>query len=182
MSGSRVVHRVGWLPYVLMGLLVGASLLVAGSVDDTPPSNSDRVFALTRTIQCPVCDGQPVAESESVIAREIRRDIAARVDAGETDDEIRAYYAATQGEDVLLTPSSEGVTGLVWILPVVGLVCALAGLVVVFRRWRARPVAHATAEDRALVARALGTAGVPAGVADDDRPSGGPGASPGAAP
>jgi hypothetical protein len=51
------------------------------------------------------------------------------------------------------SPSS-GVAGLVWVLPVAGLVLAIAILVVAFRRWRPPPAAPASAADRLLVAEA----------------------------
>ena len=41
--------------------------------------------------------------------------------------QIRDELAAAYGEQVLLTPGSSGVAGLVWVLPVVALVLALAG-------------------------------------------------------
>jgi cytochrome c-type biogenesis protein CcmH/NrfF len=44
--------------------------------------------------------------------------------------------------------------GLVWITPVVAFVTAVAGLVVVFRRWHLADVAEASDADRLLVERA----------------------------
>ena len=148
-------RHIGWVPYLVMGALVLLALVVGADRGDGPPSDSERVFSLSRTIACPTCDGQSVAESEAPLAKEIRRDIAVRVDTGETDEQILAYYARTQGEDILLTPPSEGVGGLVWVIPVAGAVIALAALAVVFARWRRRPRVHASDADRDLVAHAL---------------------------
>lgn len=155
---ATVTRRVGWAPYLVMAVVLVVALVIGADRGSGPPSDSDRVFALSRSIQCPVCDGQAVAESEAVLAKEIRRDIARRVDAGETDEQIRAYYASTYGEDVLLVPPSEGVGGLVWVIPVAGGVVALLALALVFRRWTRRPQVHATEADRDLVAQALGEA------------------------
>lgn len=155
---ATVTRRVGWAPYLVMAVVLAVALVIGADRGSGPPSDSDRVFALSRSIQCPVCDGQAVAESEAVLAKEIRRDIARRVDAGETDEQIRAYYASTYGDDVLLVPPSEGVGGLVWVVPVAGGVVALLALALVFRRWTRRPQVHATDADRDLVAQALGEA------------------------
>ena len=46
------------------------------------------------------------------------------------------------------------VGGLVWVLPVAGLVAALAGLVVAFRRWRSPSGAPTTPDDIAVAERA----------------------------
>jgi cytochrome c-type biogenesis protein CcmH len=87
----------------------------------------------------------------------MRTEIARRVDAGETDAEIRAYFVSKFGKDILLRPEGHGVTALVWILPVVALVAAVAGLVVAFRRWRPHAVT-VTDDDRRLVDEALRSA------------------------
>lgn len=143
-----------WLPWGLMAVVVGACLAVGLGGGAEPQTNADRVLDLSSSISCPVCDGQSVAESDVAISREIRRDVANRVEQGQTDETILEAYAERYGEGVLLTPSAEGVTGIVWVVPVVALVAALAGLAVAFRRWSG-PARHATAADEALVADAL---------------------------
>ncbi|HEY6698465.1 MAG TPA: cytochrome c-type biogenesis protein CcmH, partial [Acidimicrobiales bacterium] len=80
---------------------------------------------------------------------------AERIDQGASDDAIRDELVATWGESILLTPDSSGVGGLVWVLPVVALVLALAGVAYVFWRWRGTATVHASDADRALVDRAL---------------------------
>jgi cytochrome c-type biogenesis protein CcmH/NrfF len=76
------------------------------------------------------------------------------VDAGETDQQIRAFLVEIYGEDIDYAPSAEGVTGLVWILPPLVAVAAIAGLVVVFRRWRLPEDQSVGDADVALVDRA----------------------------
>jgi cytochrome c-type biogenesis protein CcmH len=151
---SRTRGSVGWAPYAVMAALVVVALAVGGSGGEAS-TDADRVFALSRAIACPQCDGQPVAESQSPVAQEIRADIARRVDAGETDEQIRGYYADTYGQRVLLRPTSEGVAGLVWVLPVASAVAGIAVLAVVSRRWSRRPLPAASETDAELVARAL---------------------------
>lgn len=138
--------------------IVAVAALVFGTLDDSGPrTNSDRVYDLARTINCPQCQGQSVAESDVAIAREIRADIAARVDAGQPDDAIRQAYIDRYGEWIVLTPSGEGLAGLVWVIPVVGVAAATIVLVAAFRGWRAdaADAGIASDEDRAIVERAL---------------------------
>lgn len=147
--------RRSWIPWIPLAFVLVIALAV-GTIGSTgPKSNQDRVFAIAQTIKCPVCQGETVADSNADISRAIRVEIAKRVEQGETDDEIRQYVAQNYQEAVLLTPTSSGVTGLVWVLPVVALILALAGLVYAFRRWSGETVVHATEEDRALVRDAL---------------------------
>jgi cytochrome c-type biogenesis protein CcmH/NrfF len=86
-------------------------------------------------------------------AQEFRARIAELVQQGQTDDEIRAYFDGRY-EDILLTPSAEGINLVVWVLPVVAIAVGIGALVVAFRRWSNEPVVHASDEDRALVAQA----------------------------
>ena len=74
------------------------------------------------------------------------------MEAGESDDEIRAYLISRYGEEYLLTPQATGASSVVWILPVMVIVAAIAGLAVAFRRWRATPSGpELTDADRRLV-------------------------------
>lgn len=145
-------RRLGaWLAIVV----VGASTLVFAAVDEGPPStNADRAYELAKDFACPVCQGQSVAESDVVVARNIRREIRIWVDEGRSDGFIRDQLVANFGEDVDYTPSSDGITALVWILPVVAGAVAAGGLVLVFRRWRLEGELEASDEDTALVAAA----------------------------
>lgn len=154
MSRAR---SAGWL--VLAVVLVGS--LAYGVTADGPRSPGDRARDLAESIACPQCDGQSVADSDSVAARAIRERIDERIDAGRSDADIRDELAAAYGERVLLTPGRSGVSSLVWTLPVVALVVALAGLVVAFRRWRGDGSRPASESDRTLVAQARGTGGGP---------------------
>ncbi len=96
-----------------------------------------------------------MAESNAPASQEIRRQIAEQVQQGQTDDEIRSFYAAKYGQAILLTPSASGVNALVWVLPVVAFAVGAAALAIVFRRWSTMPAERSTSEDRELVDAAL---------------------------
>jgi cytochrome c-type biogenesis protein CcmH/NrfF len=156
-----------------MAVILAVALVVGTGDDGGAPTNAERTYALARQVKCPQCAGQSVAESDVVISREIRRDIAKRVEAGQTDQEILDAYAARYGEAILLEPSTSGSTGVVWLLPVVALLAGLATVVVVFRRWQATTRAEASDDDRALVADALAhdaSVSRPGSGADGDDP------------
>lgn len=137
-----------------MGVVLLAALVVGLQPDDTPRTPEERVFAVAEGYKCPTCRSQSVADSEAPSAKAIRAEIARRLAAGQSEDEIRDYLVSRFGEEVVLTPAATGVTGLVWILPVVGVAAGTAALVLAFRRWQRRPTVSVTDEDRELVARA----------------------------
>ncbi len=147
------LSRSRWPWLVLVALLAGA-LTVASIGDRGPQTTAERARDIAESIKCPTCSGQSVADSNAPIARSIRTEIARRLEAGQTDDQIRDYVAGIYGDDQLLNPPRSGVAGLVWFLPVAALVLAMGGLVVVFRRWRVADDIEVSDEDRALVEQA----------------------------
>ena len=150
--------RSRWSWILLIALLAGG-LVVAAVGDQGPRTTAERARAISQSIACPQCQGQSVADSESASARAIRTEVGRRIEAGETDDQIRDYIAGIYGEDALLIPPSDGVAGLIWFLPVAGLVAAVGGLVVVFRRWRVPEEVEVSDEDRVLVEQARRSTG-----------------------
>jgi cytochrome c-type biogenesis protein CcmH len=145
-------NHLAWLVLILV-LLVALVIGVAGSRG--PRTNTDRVNAIASEFKCPTCRSESVETSNAQTARIIRADIARRVEAGQTDDEIRAFLISRYGQDLLLTPASTGASSLVWILPVVALVFAVAGLTVAFRRWHAKGEGEISDADRRLVDAAM---------------------------
>lgn len=144
-----------WGPWIAVVVVTVAALSIAAFGTRSAPTAQDRVSSISRTVKCPVCSGESVAESNAPASQEIRRQIAEQVQQGQTDDEIRSFYAAKYGQAILLTPSASGVNALVWILPVVALAVGIAALVIVFRRWSSMPAEHASEDDRHLVESVL---------------------------
>jgi cytochrome c-type biogenesis protein CcmH len=144
-----------WLPWVLLVVVVAGALSVAIFGSRSAPTAQDRVADIAHTIKCPTCSGESVAESNAPASQAIRVDVAERIQSGQTDEQIREYYAGRYGEAILLTPSASGVNALIWLLPVVALAMAIGFLVIVFRRWGQEATAHASEADKALVADAL---------------------------
>lgn len=160
-DGSPRARRAGlgpWLPWLALALVVAVALAV-GTIGQAEPSDAVRARNLADTIKCPQCQGETAALSDTPSSQAIRALIAERIDAGDSDEEIRDFVA-TRYPGSSLDPSGSGFTGLVWALPVVVVVAAVAGLVYRFRDWRPGAVA-VTQADRDLVARALDTEAAP---------------------
>lgn len=160
-------HRRVLLSWIVVAV-AAATMLVFGVVDDWDDrSNAERAHDISSTIACPQCVGQSVAESDVAIAREIRAEIGHLVVAGWSDEQIRAHFAARYGDWVILTPSRSGLSSLVWVIPVVGLVMGVGLLGVTLSRWQrsSRDVEPVSDEDRALVdeARSQGDGGARGG-------------------
>lgn len=150
---TRALRR-SWRPWLPLVVVLALAFGVGSFGSRPPATNEDRLFEIAKSVGCPVCNGETVAESNVEISKNIRVDIANRIKTGQSDDQIIAYLGTQYGASQL-TPTSTGVASLVWGLPVVAFVVSLAGLALAFRRWQEPADHRATADDRALVDRAL---------------------------
>jgi cytochrome c-type biogenesis protein CcmH len=149
---SRTKRWPGW---AVLGIVV-VGLLVIGAVRDAGPRTSeDRVDEISKQLACPICAGESIFESRNDTSAKIRNLIRSEVASGlRSDDEIIASIEEAY-PDTRFVPKATGIDSLVWILPVVAFVCAVAGLAVAFRRWRRASDSTPTDEDRLLVEGAL---------------------------
>ncbi|HSG79202.1 MAG TPA: cytochrome c-type biogenesis protein CcmH [Acidimicrobiia bacterium] len=107
-----------WLASVVT---VALALVVVFGFVDGEPSETDRVAALGTRIRCPVCQGEPIADSPSETARAMMRIVSERVASGESDAQIVEYFRTRYGDWVVLDPPFRGATLLLWLLPLVAL-------------------------------------------------------------
>ena len=145
-------RRLNWL---LLALVLVGALAVGSRSASGPVTEDQRVERITSVVRCPTCQGLSVAQSDAPAARAIEDEVRRRVQAGESDRQIKDYLVSRYGQDIILQPEAEGVGLLVWALPLVGGVAAIAGLVVVMRGRRIRPGRKVSAADHALVQEAL---------------------------
>jgi len=129
---------VGVLAVVLVALL---GVATANAED----MYSQRTIKLAREIHCPICAGESVADSQTELARQIRGIIEEKVQAGESDQEIKDYFVARYGESILFDPPKSGFRLGLWWMPLI--VVGVGALVVVsFVRERTKAPRPLTAE------------------------------------
>jgi cytochrome c-type biogenesis protein CcmH len=143
------------MAWAFLAVVLAGALFVGSRKEAGPPTEDQRVQRISSVVRCPTCRGLSAAQSDAPPAEAIREEVRRRVQAGETDAEIKDYLVSRYGEDILLEPEAEGVGLVVWVLPVLGGVAAVGGLTLVLRRRRVRPGRKATEADEALVARAM---------------------------
>ena len=141
--------------WAALAVVLTVALAVGARGSGRPATPAQRAHAISSEVRCPTCRGLSAAESDAPAAQAIRDEVLRRTQSGQSDDEIRGYLVSRYGTDILLKPERHGVAALVWALPVIGLVCALGGLIVAFRRWGSRPRRAVSPADQALVDQAL---------------------------
>jgi cytochrome c-type biogenesis protein CcmH len=141
--------------WIVMMIVVVVALAIGATGDRAPQTEAERVRAIASGVKCPTCQGLSAAESDAIAAQAVRDAIREGIRAGQSDEEIRGFLVSRFGDSVLLKPKASGISALVWVLPVAGLVLAVAGLAAAFRRWRRQQPATPSEADRDLVDAAL---------------------------
>lgn len=119
----------------LLVTLALAAFVVIGTVAADPPAE-DRAREIGSLIRCPVCEGEPIADSPSALAEDMMGLVRTRIDEGLSDqqiiDELIASYSGAQ----LLDPPFNWETAALWLIPSLA---AAAGVVAAVRKARGRP-------------------------------------------
>ena len=143
-----------WVPWVVLGV-VAVAVLAVGTHRSSHPTMQAETLHIAGMVRCPVCSGESAAQSSAPASVQIRDQIGQELAAGEHQSQILSGLVGAYGPGILEKPEASGVGLVVWVLPVIAVVVAVAGLMLAFARWRPRQVAPVSEADRALVDRAL---------------------------
>ena len=118
---------------LLLGLAAALGTGRAGAA--TPPSDvdADRMHALTAELRCLVCQNESLADSNAPLALDLKREIAQRVAAGDSDAQIIEFLVERYGDFVTYRPPLRAGTLLLWLGPPALL---LGGGLLLWRRLR----------------------------------------------
>ena len=117
-------------------VLALASTIAFAQVSDPAPlqfrdSAEEKHFrALVTELRCVMCQNQSLADSNAMVAHDLRREVLALMRQGRSDREIKDYLVARYGEFVLYKPRVEERTWLLWFGPIAVLLAG--GFVVAF--------------------------------------------------
>ncbi len=147
---SHLLHRLA-----LIVLLLAAPLGV--HANEAAPLAADpaleaRVLRVAEELRCLVCQNETIAASQAELAVDLRRQIRARLQQGESEAQILDFMVQRYGEFVRYRPAFNPTTALLWIGPFALLVLAAFVLAMNIRRRRsdARPDELSDAETRRL--------------------------------
>jgi cytochrome c-type biogenesis protein CcmH len=100
------------------------------------PALDVRLKRLEGELRCLVCQNQTLADSNSSLADDLRREVRTLAVAGKSDAEIKQYLVARYGDFVLYNPPVKATTWLLWFGPFVLLATGAGIWYVVVRRRR----------------------------------------------
>jgi cytochrome c-type biogenesis protein CcmH len=96
------------------------------------PAQEARAERLDAEIRCVACENEPISQSTADIANDMRAMVRERIAAGDSDQQVRQFFARRYGDFVLLRPPINGETTLLWGAPAL----LLASGVWLVWRWR----------------------------------------------
>lgn len=125
--------------------------LYASAVEEVYGFNSEqqrKLFKeLTEELRCPKCQNQNIADSDALVAQDLKRKVYQLVLEGKDKTQVIDYMRVRYGDFVYYQPPINFATLFLWLVPVVFIIGSV-GMVV----WRRR---NATTElDTALIAKA----------------------------
>lgn len=98
-------------------LCIGTAASAIDPMTYTDAAQEQRFRALTAELRCVMCQNQSLADSNAGIAVDLRREVLDLMNAGRSDDEIKAFLTERYGDFVLYNPPIKPSTWLLWFTP-----------------------------------------------------------------
>jgi cytochrome c-type biogenesis protein CcmH len=102
------------------------------------PAKEARARELGAGLRCLVCQNQSIDESDADLAKDLRIIVRERIQAGDSDEQVKKFVVDRYGDYVLLKPPVKSTTLVLWVGPFVLL---LAGIAAAFGFYRKRKAA-----------------------------------------
>lgn len=99
-------------------------------------AEQERFAALTSELRCLVCQNQTIAESNASLAADLRQQIYAHMQKGQSDKEIVDYLVARYGDFILYKPPFNPMTYGLWLAPILFLLLGIIYLLFYIRKRR----------------------------------------------
>jgi cytochrome c-type biogenesis protein CcmH len=119
------MHR---LPLLLLALLPTMLPAIDTAEPIVDPQQRELYERLTDEVRCLVCQNQTIADSNAPLAMDLRREIRVKVEAGQSEAEIKTFLTDRYGDFVLYRPRFDGPALLLWLTPALLLLAGAAWL------------------------------------------------------
>ena len=93
------------------------------------PAQEAEATALMQTLRCLKCQSQSIADSDAPMAGDMRHEVRARIEAGQSPDEIRAWLVERYGDYVSYQPEVSATTWPLFAIPALLLLIVLMVLI-----------------------------------------------------
>lgn len=117
-----------------LALLTSLSALAIDPLPFRDQAEEDRFRKLAAELRCVMCQNQSLADSNAMIAQDLRREVFNLMREGKTDREIKTFLAERYTDFVLYRPPMQGANLVLWFAPLGVLLAGAIALAVIVRR------------------------------------------------
>lgn len=92
-----------------------------------------RARNLSSQLRCMVCQNQSIDDSDAELARDLRVLVRERISQGDSDQAVMDYVVSRYGEFVLLKPKFNLRNAVLWLIPVILILCGAIAILIYAR-------------------------------------------------
>lgn len=120
------------MKYVIACVAILFAFALAAAEDNfafETPEQRAQFLSLTAELRCPMCQNQNIADSDAMIAHDMRRKVYSLLKQGKSEQEVIDYMKARYGDFVHYQPPVTVATLWLWAAPVLFVVIAFVFII-----------------------------------------------------
>lgn len=141
------------LVFALLALLSFASNSAEDKYEFANAERAATFKALTHELRCPKCQNQNIADSDAIVAKDLKDKVLILVNEGKSKQEVIDYMIDRYGYFVHYQPPVTPATIILWVLPV--LIVIIGFGFIVFRQKKASKKQQWNAQDEEKLAQLI---------------------------
>ena len=106
---------------------------------------------LTKELRCPRCQNQNIADSDAMIAVDLKRKVYELLQKGQSREQVIQFMKQRYGDFVYYQPPVNSMTIWLWLLPLLFVLAAALGIILSRKKQRVAPDAEQLKKAQALL-------------------------------
>jgi cytochrome c-type biogenesis protein CcmH len=148
------MNRVVYLfIFAVLGSFCSLALATEDKFHFDSPEKSALFLDLTKELRCPKCQNQNIADSDAMIAVDLKRKVFELLQKGHDRQQVIDFMKQRYGDFVYYQPPVNPMTIWLWLLPILFVFVALAGIVMTRKRQPAEIDNEQLAKAQAILER-----------------------------
>ena len=111
--------------FVLLTVLLLLAVIPVSAQEPIGTITDDEVNAVARELFCPICESTPLDVCETQACKDWRETIRDKLAGGQSEDQIKDYFADQYGVRALAEPPAKGITLPLWLVPLLTIPAAV---------------------------------------------------------
>lgn len=151
------MNRITSAFFIFILIVLACTNLSALATEDKfhldSPEKSALFLELTKELRCPKCQNQNIADSDAMIAVDLRRKVYELLQKDYDRNQVIDYMKQRYGDFVYYQPPVNPMTIWLWLLPILFILIALAGVIITRKRQPAEVDNEQLAKAQAILER-----------------------------